>query len=91
MTLSDFLQHHGKSTKLRELAHLPRSAYPPELRKATLDYMNYWKECCPIEDLMELSGLNDMTLNDLARYARNELPTEEFPEGYHKPRKMVDE
>ena len=60
-----------------DLSSISWGDFPVELQKAGLRFMNDWQETLPIRHLRELSGFDDMSVEDLLAYAKEELTEEE--------------
>ena len=61
MTLQEFLQKYEGSN----LSDISWEDFPDELKKSCRKFIKRWFEETDMDDLREISGFNDMPLNDL--------------------------
>ena len=57
--------------KNRHLADIPWEEFPEELKVACWKFINRWFEETPMDDLRELSGFDDMSLEDVLKPPRS--------------------
>ena len=54
------------------IADIEWKDFPTDLKEAGMRFMRNWADTLPIKHLRELSGFDDMTVEDLIFYAREE-------------------
>ena len=70
MNLEDFIETYKDGM---DLSSIPWEDFPEELQEAGLRFMNGWTEDLPTRHLRELSGFDDMSVEDLLKYERKEV------------------
>ena len=63
MTLQEFFQKHENSN----LSDIPWEDFPDELKEAFWKFIKRWFEETDMDDLREISGFDDMSLEDLLK------------------------
>ena len=67
MDLEKFVQAYKNRL---DLSSIPWEDFPEQLQEAGWRFMNNWKDELPLRHLRELSGFDDMSINDLVEYAK---------------------
>ena len=78
MELEDFCQKYKDRLDLFSISW---NEFPEELQMECVKFITEWQCNTSIDDLRNLSGFNQMSVEDLLRYANAELPEEEKPLG----------
>ena len=78
MTRQEFAQ---KYTGTQNLYGVPWNDFPEELQAACQRFVDEWFNTTDMGDARMFSGFNDMSVEDLLRYAKGQLPDDEKPLG----------
>ena len=78
MTRQEFAQKYKGRQNLYGISW---NDFPAELQEACQRFIDEWKENLYIDDLRNLSGFNEMSVEDLLRYVKGKLPEDEKPLG----------
>ena len=55
------------------IADIEWGEFPTDLQEAGLRFMRHWADTLPIRHLRELSGFDDMSVEDLLQYAKESV------------------
>ena len=64
-----------------DLSSIPWDHFPEELQMECLKFISEWQANISIDDLRNLSGFNEMSVEDLLRYAKGDLEEDIKPLG----------
>lgn len=78
MNLEEFTKKYGGRENLHGVSWRD---FPPELQDACERFVKEWFDDTDINDAREFSGFNDMSMDDLLRYAKRELDERDRPLG----------
>jgi hypothetical protein len=78
MNLEEFTRKYSGA---ENLSHVSWRDFPPELQRACERFVEEWFDNTDINDSKEFSGFNDMSVDDLLKYAKGELDEGDRPLG----------
>jgi hypothetical protein len=84
MTMQEFVERYSGKDNLYDISW---EDFPDELHIACEQFVEGWFANTDINDLREISGFNDMSVDDLLRYTQGRLPDDAQPLG--EPYKRV--